>query len=440
MCCTADNRFPQLDRELHFGYQKNGSLVVAFNSEDEAHLEELLARGMKNGVQRLRIVKKDELMQMEPYLNPAATAALYSPDAGNLIPYEYAIALAENAVDNGVELRVRREVTAIYKCEDGSFVVHADHWEPQQYVESVLDDKARGHSYSLSISIFLVATAVGIVSKYFLLPSEKKNGVYAPLGSGDVFVTSELAVTVAGVLALLILTVFSYRAARARSSGASIATTLLPVGAGGRAVTVDEMRVGGSGSCTANKGRVVDKESFKTRFVVNCAGGQADKISALVGDTSFKIKPRLGDYIILSRDQGKFAKHTIFPCPGPLGKGVLVQTTLWGMLILGPTARDTHLPEVMAESAEDIQKFILHKCRALVPSFDPKDIITSFCGARAKSTRGDWIIEPSGVAPNFIQAAGIDSPGIYAFLFVDDHSSVDGCCPKRSCWKPCHSN
>ncbi len=44
-------------------------------------------------------------MQIEPYVHPDVTAALYSPDAGNLIPYEYAIALAENAVDNGVELR-----------------------------------------------------------------------------------------------------------------------------------------------------------------------------------------------------------------------------------------------------------------------------------------------------------------------------------------------
>lgn len=184
-------------------------------------------------------------------------------------------------------------------------------------------------------------------------------------------------------------------------------------------MTVEEMRVGGSGSSTVNDGVVVDKEAIRARFIVNCAGSAADKISALIGDESFKIKPRLGDYIILSREQGKFARHTIFPCPDPvLGKGVLVQTTLWGMLILGPTARDTHLPEVMAETHEDVQKFILHKCRQLVPSFEPKETIASFCGARAKSTRGDWIIEPSSMASNFIQAAGIDSPGTILILLM----------------------
>ena len=41
---------------------------------------------------------------MEPAIDPEITAALHSPDAGTLIPYEYTIALAENAADNGVEV------------------------------------------------------------------------------------------------------------------------------------------------------------------------------------------------------------------------------------------------------------------------------------------------------------------------------------------------
>ena len=49
-----------------------------------------------------------------------------------------------------------------------------------------------------------------------------------------------------------------------------------------------------------------------------------DKIAAMVGDTSFKIKPRLGDYVLLNRNQGHLAKTTLFPCPHPvLGKGML---------------------------------------------------------------------------------------------------------------------
>lgn len=92
--------------------------------------------------------------------------------------------------------------------------------------------------------------------------------------------------------------------------------------------------------------------------------------------------------------------------------GVLVQTTLWGNLILGPTARDVHVAEHMAESISDVTRFILTRCHELVPHFDVKEVIHAFCGARAKSSRGDWIIEPCSTAPRCIHAAGIDSPGL----------------------------
>ena len=89
-----------------------------------------------------------------------------------------------------------------------------------------------------------------------------------------------------------------------------------------------------------------------------------------------------------------------------------MQTTLWGNLILGPTARDIHNPEALNMSAKEVQEYILSKCKRLVPDFDAKETIHAFCGARAKSDRGDWIIEPSVANPNMIHVAGIDSPGL----------------------------
>ena len=56
--------FEQLDRELHFGFQKNGSLVVAKGPEDEATLQTLLERGATNGVRNLRVVDQAELRKM----------------------------------------------------------------------------------------------------------------------------------------------------------------------------------------------------------------------------------------------------------------------------------------------------------------------------------------------------------------------------------------
>ena len=63
---------------------------------------------------------------MEPHVSEKAIAALLAPDAGTITPYEYTIALAENAVDNGVELRTRREVTRIERdATSGMFTLTA---------------------------------------------------------------------------------------------------------------------------------------------------------------------------------------------------------------------------------------------------------------------------------------------------------------------------
>ena len=100
-CWKGNQMFAQLDKELRFGYQKNGSLVVAFNDTERKHLEELKKRGETNGVKRLRIVDKDELHKMEPAIHPNAIAALYSPDAGNVIPYEVRTRLSDRMCVDG---------------------------------------------------------------------------------------------------------------------------------------------------------------------------------------------------------------------------------------------------------------------------------------------------------------------------------------------------
>ncbi len=94
-CWNGNQMFPQLDRELKFGYLQNGSLVIARSQTDYAHLKQLYERGQMNGVKNLRIIEKDELQRMEPFLSKDCIAGLYSPDAGTVTPYEFTIALGK---------------------------------------------------------------------------------------------------------------------------------------------------------------------------------------------------------------------------------------------------------------------------------------------------------------------------------------------------------
>lgn len=415
-CWPGNQMFPKLDKELRFGYQLNGSLVLATNQAELKILDELMERGRENGVKRLRIIKKEELFEMEPALNPDAIAALHSPDAGNVIPYEFAIALAENAVDNGVELRIRREVTDITKKGE-LFEVDVRHWEPKAYVNAreKMGKSADGSEPTSSSGGSLIYKSGIAVSSLSVMVKGIMMALDANVNDGIRLQSALATLFVAVVTVILLLKPSS----GTKKRGPTVLKDLVdkcspPVGSGEDGnVGVADMFTGGSGSWNAVKGVTAGRENVKTRYVINCAGSSSDKIAKMIGDDSFYIKPRLGDYLLLNRSQGHLTRHTIFPCPDPvLGKGVLVQTTLWGNLILGPTARDMHTDEARDMSQASIQEYILSKCKKLVPYFDPKETIHAFCGARAKSSRGDWIIEPSIKDGSFIHVAGIDSPGL----------------------------
>lgn len=115
--------FSQWAEELHFDFKRIGSLVIAFNEQDEKILQELLKRGKKNGVADLRIINRDELLVLEPNISDEAIAALYAPDAAIISPYQATWSIAENAVQNGAKIFTETEVYAIEK-HDENFCIH----------------------------------------------------------------------------------------------------------------------------------------------------------------------------------------------------------------------------------------------------------------------------------------------------------------------------
>lgn len=78
--------------------------------------------GHKNGVDGLAILSKEQVLAMEPHVQSNVMGALYCPSAGLTSPYELTIALAENAIANGVILKLLQEVKAIDKF-DGVFTI-----------------------------------------------------------------------------------------------------------------------------------------------------------------------------------------------------------------------------------------------------------------------------------------------------------------------------
>ena len=114
-----------LSKELDFPYNRCGSLVVCLAEEDRPKLTALYENGLKNGVEGLEIIEREQLLQMEPQIADEAVAALWAPTGAIVCPFGLTIALAENAAVNGVEFKLETEVTGIEKIEEG-FAVATD--------------------------------------------------------------------------------------------------------------------------------------------------------------------------------------------------------------------------------------------------------------------------------------------------------------------------
>ena len=201
----GSRRIKDIVKKLDVQYNECGSLVLAFNEEDEKTLEKLRDNGNKKGVENLIMIDKLEVERIEPNIHKPVTKALFSPGAGVIDPWELCIAMSQVAVSNGVEIKLESEVTSIEKLSD-NFIV-----------------KTKDNSYS-------------------------------------------------------------------------------------------------------------------SKYIVNAAGVNSDKVHNMVCEKEFEILPSKGQYYILDKSQKDLVKHVLFQCPSKVGKGVLIDPTAHNNIIIGPNA------------------------------------------------------------------------------------------------------
>jgi glycerol-3-phosphate dehydrogenase len=162
------------------------------------------------------------------------------------------------------------------------------------------------------------------------------------------------------------------------------------------------------------------EQTLKTRYIVNAAGVFADEISKLAGGESFIIKPRKGEYIIFDTAMEARTGSVIFGTPTKRGKGVLITPTTSGNMLAGPTAQDLTDKENTPTSSKGLAD-VLENAKRFLPIIDKKYAISVFAGLRAVPERGDFIIENSKLVPNFINVAGIESPGLTSAPAIAKH-------------------
>ncbi len=119
MCVRANAAFGRLCKELDVPFSRCGSLMLSFGPRADAVLQKKLRHGEENGVPGLHLLSAEEAYRMEPQIAPGLSSALYAPTAGTVNPWQLGIAACENAVHNGVELRLNTRVFAMAREKEG---------------------------------------------------------------------------------------------------------------------------------------------------------------------------------------------------------------------------------------------------------------------------------------------------------------------------------
>jgi glycerol-3-phosphate dehydrogenase len=187
----------------------------------------------------------------------------------------------------------------------------------------------------------------------------------------------------------------------ARRHGASLET-------GFRVVTITG---GGGGLCLRSSGGT----EVGCDVVVNCAGLGAGTVARMVGDDSFHVYPRKGEFLVFAPPDP--LDRILLPVPTKRTKGVLVFPTLDGKVVAGPTAVDGDDPEDWSVRPA-ARGEVLGKAVAMHPPLAGLDPVFAYAGLRPAGRESNYVIGPSGADPRLVNVAAIRSTGLTASLGI----------------------
>ncbi|MBC7876211.1 MAG: FAD-dependent oxidoreductase [Anaerolineales bacterium] len=163
---------------------------------------------------------------------------------------------------------------------------------------------------------------------------------------------------------------------------------------------------------------IIDNE-IEARYIVNAAGLFSDEINAHFGKSSFKVTPRRGQLIIFDKLARPLVNHVLLPVPTSKTKGVLICPTVYGNILLGPTAEDLN-DKTATETTEEGLNFILGKAREILPSLLDEEVTATYSGLRAATEHSDYQIEMDATL-RYLCLGGIRSTGISGAMGIAEY-------------------
>src|SRR5258708_278131 len=162
-------------------------------------------------------------------------------------------------------------------------------------------------------------------------------------------------------------------------------------------------------------------ETIEARCVINAASLYADEVAALLGNMSWKIYPVRGEYCEIRGPRRALINNLVYPLPhaDALSLGVHFTKTLWGTVLLGPTARYVDAKDNYERDRLTIPDFV-QGAKPLLPEVQESDLHLGYSGIRPKLVPpggkgyADFVIARDPAVPQAIHLVGIESPGLTA--------------------------
>jgi glycerol-3-phosphate dehydrogenase len=157
----------------------------------------------------------------------------------------------------------------------------------------------------------------------------------------------------------------------------------------------------------------------RCRWLVNAAGLESDRIDAMLGGSSFTIQPRRGELIVFDKLARPLVNSILLPVPTAQSKGVLVAPTVYGNVLLGPTAEDVSDRSDTGTTAAGLS-FLLDAGRRILPTLLDEEVTATYAGLRAATQHRDYQIRIDR-GQRYACVGGIRSTGLTASLGIAEY-------------------
>jgi len=156
-----------------------------------------------------------------------------------------------------------------------------------------------------------------------------------------------------------------------------------------------------------------------TRFFVNAAGLYSDELDRLAGHRGFTITPRRGELIVYDKLSRPLLNHILLAVPTGTTKGVLVSPTVFGNLLVGPTAQDVQRKDDTSSTAEGLA-YLRAEGKRILPRLVEHEVTAVYVGLRAATEHADYQLTIHA-AEGYACIGGIRSTGLSASLAIAEH-------------------